>query len=130
MISTAQVAAALTRQAATPTPSQTPVPPTGTMPRETATATTAPTTNDTHRHGQRDCQCALWARRDYEWIDFLYQGQSAYVVGRYENAETGTWWYVRRIGGGLDGWVWGQVVALSGSDALIPFLEPSPVSPQ
>ncbi len=130
VISTAQVAAAQTRQAATPTPSQTPVPPTATMPRETATATTAPTTIEPIVTANETANVRSGPSADYEWIDFLYQGQSAYVVGRYENAETGTWWYVRRIGGGLDGWVWGQVVTLSGSEALIPFLEPSPVPPQ
>jgi len=126
VISTARAAAAQTRQAVTPTPSQTPVPPTATAAPETPTATAVPTASGPIVTANETANVRSGPGAEYEWIDFLYQGQSAEVLGQYENAETGTWWYVRRIGGGLDGWVWGQVVTLSGNEALIPFLELSP----
>jgi len=130
VISTARAAAAQTRQAVTPTPSPTPVPPTATTPPETPTATAVPTASTPIVTANETANVRSGPGAEYEWIDFLYEGQPAEVIGQFENAGTGTWWYIHRIGGGLDGWVWGQVVTLSGNEALIPLLEPSPASPE
>jgi uncharacterized protein YraI len=62
----------------------------------------------------------------YEWIDFLYQGQSAEIVGRYESEVDGTWWRIHRLGQGLDGWVWGGVITASGDLSGVPYLLPPP----
>jgi len=38
----------------------------------------------------------------------------------------GTWWYIKRIGQGLNGWVWGGAVTFSGDATGIPYLEAPP----
>jgi hypothetical protein len=60
---------------------------------------------------------------EYANIDFLLDGQSGYIVGRYENEVTGTWWLIERIEEGKDGWVWSGAVTTSGDTIGIPLLE-------
>jgi uncharacterized protein YraI len=129
VLKTAEAIAEATRNAATPTPSQTPLTPTATEILETATpeATTTPLSpvvvadyNANVRTGPDEI---------FPAIDVLLQGAQANVVGRYQNEVNGTWWSIRRIGGGLDGWVWGGAVTLSGDANLVPFLE-SPPTPE
>jgi len=62
----------------------------------------------------------------YDWVDFLYQGVEAQIVGRYESESDGTWWLIHRLGQGLDGWVWGGVTTVSGDVSGIPYLIPPP----
>jgi hypothetical protein len=62
----------------------------------------------------------------YEIIDFILAGQTAMVIGRYDDTPIGTWWFIRRIGEGIDGWVWSGIGTLSGNELLIPVLEPPP----
>jgi len=67
-------------------------------------------------------------------VDFILQGQTAEILGQYNNfsSETsaGTWWQIRRIGGGLDGWVYGGAVSVAGNTNFVPALDlvPTPDS--
>ncbi|NOR89541.1 MAG: hypothetical protein GQ524_04735, partial [Anaerolineales bacterium] len=55
--------------------------------------------------------------------DFFLEGQRAFVVGRFESETNGTWWYIRRIDVGKDGWIWSGAVTLTGDVSGIPILE-------
>jgi len=59
-------------------------------------------------------------------IDGFYQGQTARLVGRYVNGLGELWWYIDRIGAGIDGWVWDGAVAVTGDANAVPFLTPPP----
>lgn len=126
IISTAKAYAEQTRQAtmqalpsATISPSPTIIPDTST-PEPTETPNIPIVTADYNAH-VRD-----GPGEEYQNIDFLLAGQTAEVVGRFENDITGTWWYIRRIGGGRDGWIWNGAVTLSGYAGFIPVLEAPP----
>jgi hypothetical protein len=58
-------------------------------------------------------------------VDFLLEGQRGYIVGRYENETTGTWWLIERIDEGKDGWIWSGAVTTSGDTLGVPLIEPS-----
>lgn len=125
---TAEAIADKTRQAVTPTHTHTPIPPSPTEPSMTdtpvPTATPAipivrPTYNANVRAGPDET---------YEIIDFFLEGQEAEVIGRYDHPTMGTWWFIKRVGEGLNGWVWNGAVILSGDAAGIPYFEPPPTS--
>jgi uncharacterized protein YraI len=65
---------------------------------------------------------------NYEAIDVFYEGSSAEVLGRYDHPATGVWWFIDRIGEGLNGWVWGGAVLFSGNPASVPYFEAPPTS--
>lgn len=127
-LQTAQAIADATRRAASPTPSPTPIPPSPTpilatdTPTATATPTTAVVTANYNAYVRAGPDVS------FEWIDFLLQGQSAQVAGRYENPDSGTWWYIRRLGEGKDGWIWSGAVTLSGDASAVPLM-PLPATP-
>ena len=128
VIRTAEAIAESTRRAASPTPSPSPtaLSPTPTL----ATATPSPTSTPgipTVR-ARENARVRRGPGEQYELIDFLFADQTAEVLGRNENPTTGTWWFVRRIGQGLDGWVWNGVVEFSGDLARVPFLPAPPTS--
>jgi hypothetical protein len=62
-------------------------------------------------------------------IDFFLEGQQAEVVGRFENPVSGTWYLIRRIDAGRDGWVWSGAVTLNADPATIPEVE-APATPE
>jgi hypothetical protein len=127
VISTAEAIAEMTRSAATPTATVAPMTPTSEPPTATATqaATATPESpivtalfNANIRRGPDDA---------HPNVDFLLQGQTAEVIGQYNNftSETsfGTWYQIRRIGEGLDGWVFGGAVSLSGDANRVPSID-------
>jgi hypothetical protein len=126
VLSTAQAIAELTRQATTPTarpPTDTPSP---TIPAESPTpsATLTPTTPSVTADFNANVRSGPGA--EYPVIDFLLQGEVASVLGRFDNPENGTWWYIHRLAQGLDGWVWSGAVTFGGDIAQVPYLEPPP----
>ncbi|MEW6566727.1 MAG: SH3 domain-containing protein [Chloroflexota bacterium] len=125
---TAETMAEATRLAASPTASPTPVPasPTPVLTTDTSTPTATPSSAIVTANYNANVRSGPDVA--FDWVDFLLQGQSAQVVGRYENTESGTWWYIRRIGQGKDGWIWGGAVTLSGDASGIPLLPPPPTS--
>ncbi len=131
VIRTAQAMAEATRGAATPTLPPSPVPPSPTMPL--ATDTPASTSTPTSPIATADYNANVRSGPDesYPVIDVFLQGQTADVVGRNNNLSSGTsggtWWLLRRIGGGLDGWVFSGAVTLSGDSSGVPNQElPTP----
>jgi hypothetical protein len=64
----------------------------------------------------------------YEILDFFIEGQEAEVIGRYDHPTMGVWWYIKRIGQGLNGWVWNGAVILSGNPAGITYFDAPPTS--
>ena len=129
VLQTAQAIAQATLAAATPTPTQlppspTPAPPTDTpQPSPTGTPSSPIVTANYNANIRRGPDA-----EGYEGIDFLLAGAQAAVLGRYDNSPIGTWWYIRPISGGRDGWVWSGAVSFSGSEFGIPVLTPAPTS--
>jgi uncharacterized protein YraI len=126
VLSTAQAIADQTRQATTPTATPQPIPPTATEPLEsltpTATATgTAPVVTADYNANVRS-----GPGENYPIIDVFLEGETASVVGRYDDLTSGTWWAIHRLAQGLDGWVWAGAVTFSGDESTVPFLEPPP----
>ena len=127
VLETARAIAQSTLDASSPTPTrapptETPGPPTETFtPEPTGTPSTPLVTanyNANLRSGPGE---------EYEVLDFFLAGEQANVVGRYDDTPIGTWWSIRRIGEGRDGWIWSGAVTLSGSDFGVPVLEPPPL---
>jgi SH3-like domain-containing protein len=59
----------------------------------------------------------------YPIVDLFLQGQTAQIVGRYDDPDFGTWWLVVRIGQGINGWVWSGAADVAGDTSLVPVLE-------
>lgn len=129
VLKTAEAIAEATRSAATPTPSPTPLPPTATEILETATPEATSTPLSPIVRADYNANVRSGPDVNFPAIDIFIQGAEADVVGRYSNPANGLWWSIRRIGGGLDGWVWGGAVTLSGDPNLVPFLQ-SPPTPE
>ncbi|GMR09925.1 MAG: hypothetical protein BMS9Abin28_0746 [Anaerolineae bacterium] len=126
VLQTAQAIAQATIDSVTPTPTlapptDTPGPPTETFtPEPTGTPSTPVVTAD------YNANVRAGPGEEYEGLDFFLAGEQANVAGRYDDTPIGTWWFIRRIGDGRDGWVWSGAATLSGSEAGIPVLEPPP----
>jgi hypothetical protein len=129
VLKTAEAIAEATRSAATPAPSEIPASPTPTEILETATPEATSTPLSPIVRADYNANVRSGPDEVFPVIDFILEGDQANVVGRYQNAANGTWWSVRRIGGGRDGWVWGGAVTLSGDAGQVPFLE-SPPTPE
>ncbi len=127
-LQTAQAIADVTRRAASPTPSPTPIPPSPTPILATDTPTPTATPSSATVTANYNAYVRAGPDVSFDWIDFLLQGQSAEVVGRYENPDSGTWWYIRRLSEGKDGWVWSGAVTLSGDASGVPLM-PAPATP-
>jgi uncharacterized protein YgiM (DUF1202 family) len=128
VIATAQAAALATRGAITPTATPTPVTPSPTVPVATATPTLAPTSEIPIGTAAYNANVRSGPGVEYESVDGFYQGQTAELIGRTVNALGETWWLLRRIGSGLNGWVWDRAIVVSGDVSGVPNLEP-PASP-
>jgi hypothetical protein len=128
VIRTAEAIAEQTRKAATSTPSPTPITPTPTVIPETDTPEPTPTPSKPVVRADYNANVRSGPDESYAVIDFFLQGQEADVIGQYQNPRMGVWWYIKRIGEGLSGWVWGGAVTLSGDASNIPYLQPPPTS--
>lgn len=132
VISTAEALAELTRAATIQTLPPSPPPATTTFtppgPTSTLTATEgAPVVEADYNAYVRD-----GPDETFEFVDYFLDGQLGEVIGRYENLEYDpqTWWYIRRIDQGKDGWVWSGACTLLGDASGIPVISvdftPSP----
>lgn len=126
VIRTAEAIAEQTRQAATPTPSPTPITPTPTEVPETPTPEPTATFGKPMVRANYNANVRSGPDENYPWVDFFFQGQEAEVIGQYMNPRMGVWWFIKRIGEGVNGWVWGGAVTLSGDSSNIPYLQPPP----
>jgi len=63
---------------------------------------------------------------EYPIVDLFLQGQTAQIVGRFDDTPIGTWFLVTRIGQGINGWVWSGATDQSGDLAGVPVLEAPP----
>lgn len=126
VMATAEAIAAATRQAvtavpspvaATATPSE--IPPTE-QPSET------PTPESPLIVAEYNANVRSGPGEVFPVIDFLLQGDEANAVGQFLNDSTGTWYLLRRIGQGRDGWIWGGAVRVAGDPNLIAFVESPP----
>jgi uncharacterized protein YraI len=129
VLKTAEAIAEATRSAASPTATETPLTPTPTEVLETATPQATSTPLSPIVVADYNANVRSGPDEAFPVIDFLLEGDQANVVGRYQNETNGTWWSIRRIGKGLDGWVWGGAVTLSGDAGQVPSLE-SPPTPE
>ena len=128
VLRTAEAIAEKTRQAVTPTSTNTPIPPSPTVPPATATQEMTPTPSVPIVRPAYNANVRAGPDETYEIIDFFLEGQQAEVVGRYDHPTMGVWWFINRIGQGLNGWVWNGAVILSGNPAAIPYFDPPPTS--
>ena len=126
VIRTAEAMAEQTRQAATPTPSPTPVTPTPTLTPATPTValTVTPVVSGPVATANYPVKVRRGPGEEYEEVDLFLTGQMGRVVARYDDTPIGTWYLLQRIDVGKDGWVWSGAVTLAGDPALIPVVTP------
>jgi len=128
VLQTAQAKAELTRQATFQTPPPTPIPPSPTTPYETPTIT--PTLTPTPGRPILTADYNAYVREGpdetYRHVDYLLESQRAYIVGRFENTVSGTWYQIERVDDGKNGWVWSGAVTFNGDAASIPEVQPPP----
>jgi hypothetical protein len=123
VIGTAQAIAALTREAPPPTPSVVPSTETPTVPPPTAVPTVTETPNFAAATAKYNVSVRSGPGEAYPIVDLFLQGQTAQIVGRYDDPDFGTWWLVVRIGQGINGWVWSGAADVAGDTSLVPVLE-------
>lgn len=126
IISTAKVYAEQTRQATVQTPPPITISPSPIAIQETSTPEPTETSSVPIVTADYNSHVRSGPDEMYQNIDFLLTGQTAEVIGRFENDNTGTWWYIRRIGEGKNGWIWSGAVTLSGYAGGVPVLEAPP----
>lgn len=126
VIHTAEAIAEATRSAITPTQTRMPITPTVTTPPMTPTPSETATPGMAMATANYNANVRTGPGEEYDWVDFFLAEQVAELLGRYDNPSSGTWWYLRRIEIGLDGWVWGGAVTLAGDTSGVPYLEPPP----
>jgi hypothetical protein len=126
VIGTAKAYAELTRQATFQTPPPTPIPPSPTATLPTPTLEPTETLGPPIATAKYNAKVRNGPDEAYNQIDVFYEGQTADVIGRYNNLVSGTWWYIQRAGDGKDGWVWDEAVTLTGYVDGVPLLEPPP----
>jgi hypothetical protein len=126
VLRTAQAIAEQTRNAPTDTP--TPV-------AETATPSLAPPTSTPTETGtpsfaavtaSYNVSVRTGPGEEYPILDLFLQGQTAQVIGRFDESPIGTWYLVTRIGQGINGWVWSGATVASGDLTGVPILEAPP----
>jgi len=124
VVATAYANAELTKQATFQTPPPTPVTPSPIPPLEspTPTVTVTPTYSQPVVMANYNAYVRSGPDESYDSIDFFLDGQQAFVEGQNENGTNGTWWYIRRIDEGKDGWVWSGAVTLTGDVSDVPIL--------
>lgn len=128
VLRTAEAIAEKTRGAVTPTNTFTPIPPSPTIPPATDTPEMTATPTVPIVRPVYNANVRAGPDESYEVIDFFLEDQEAEVIGMYNHPSMGTWWFIKRIGQGLNGWVWNGAVILSGNPAGIPYFEPPPTS--
>ena len=128
VIRTAEAIAEKSRQAATPTPCSTPITPTATAIPETATPEPTATLGKPIVQANYNANVRSGPDETYDVLDVFFEGQKAEVIGQYVHPQLGAWWFIKRIGEGLNGWVWGGAVTISGDTSTIPYLQPPPTS--
>lgn len=126
VLRTAEAIAQATRNAATATSTRAPATPTATVVAETATPEPTATPSSPVLTADYNANVRSGPDEVFDAIDFLLQGDQAEVVGRYLNEENGTWYYIRRIDEGRDGWIWAGAVTFFGNENVIPELESPP----
>lgn len=128
VLQTAQAMAEATLAAETPTATR--VPPTATpdIPTQTPTPVLTATPSSPIVTADYNANVRRGPGESYEAIDIFLAGAQGNVVGRYDNSPIGTWWFIERIGEGLNGWVWSGAVTLSGSAVGVPVLALPPTS--
>jgi hypothetical protein len=126
VIHTAEAIVEETRQAVTNTPTMTPVPPSPTTPPETPTSTATATPSKPKVTANYNANVRYGPDESYPVIDFMLEGQEGEPLGRYIHSTLGTWWYIERIGQGLNGWVWGGAVTFSGDANSVPYWDAPP----
>jgi hypothetical protein len=122
VIETAQAYAEQTREATRQTPLPPTITPTATEILFTATPTTTPTPSEAIATSDYNAYVREGPDESFQDIDLFLQGQKAKITGRYDNLVNGTWWYIERMEGGKDGWVWGGAVTVAGDAEGIPYL--------
>ncbi|OGO20336.1 MAG: hypothetical protein A2Z14_19330 [Chloroflexi bacterium RBG_16_48_8] len=125
---TAEAIAEKTRQSSTNTPEPIPTEMTPSPTVVEVSPTPTPTATPASPKVRADYNANVRSGPDevYPVIDFFLAGEEADVIGLNIHATMGTWWYIRRIGQGLNGWVWGGAVTFSGDATGIPYLESPP----
>jgi uncharacterized protein YgiM (DUF1202 family) len=126
VLATAQAIAEATRLAASPTPPPPTPTPTVTPILETATPTVTATPASATVTATYNANVRMGPGEEYPVIDFLLAGQQGEVLGRYDNSPIGTWYYIKRVGVGLNGWVYSGAVTVGGDASKIPVLEAPP----
>lgn len=128
VLATAYAKAELTKQATFQTPPPAPVTPSPIPPLEspTPTVTVTPTIGQPVVTANYNAYVRSGPDESYDSIDFFLTGQRAFIEGRNENGTNGTWWYIRRIDEGKDGWVWSGAVTLAGDASGVAILEAPP----
>jgi len=128
VLRTAEAIAEKTRNAATNTPQPIPteVTPSPIVVEVTPTPTQTATPASPKVRADYNANVRSGPDELYPVIDFFLAGEEADVIGLNIHATMGTWWYIRRIGQGLNGWVWGGAVTFSGDATGIPYLEALP----
>ena len=126
VLRTAQAIAEQTRSA--PTDTATPVPETATptIPLPTSTPTETSTPNFAAVTAAYNVSVRSGPGEEYPILDLFLQGQTAQVIGRFDESPIGTWYLVTRIGQGINGWVWSGATESSGDLVGVPILEAPP----
>lgn len=129
VISTAKAYAELTLQATFQTPPPAPITSSPTISSDTPTSIPTATPDIPMVTAIIGANVRSGPSEEYSIIDLLFEGDSAEVVGKYDNIyyEPVTWWRIKRIGEGKDGWIWSGVVSLSGDVDEVPILIPPPL---
>jgi uncharacterized protein YraI len=117
------VAATLAAQSPT---GETPQPPTETpTPENTATITLTPTPEVPTASVSVNTNCRTGPSTQFDLIGALTVGQTAEVVGKYQN---GAYWIIKTPGSSGNCWLWGNYATVSGNTSNLPEY-PSPPTP-
>lgn len=121
------LAATITAQALTlQAPTSTPEPPTETpIPEATATITLTPTPGVPTASVSVNTNCRTGPSVQFDLIGALNIGQTAEVVGKYQN---GAYWIIKTPGSSGNCWLWGNYATVSGNTSNLPEY-PSPPTP-
>jgi uncharacterized protein YgiM (DUF1202 family) len=126
VLRTAQAIAQQTRSAPTDTPSPIPETATPTVPAPTLPPTGTATPIFAAVTAKYNVSVRSGPGEEYPIVDLFLQGQTAQVIGRFDDSPIGTWYLVTRIGQGINGWVWSGAADFSGDAAGVPVLAAPP----
>jgi hypothetical protein len=128
VLRTAEAIAEKTRQASTNTPEPIPTQavPSATVVEQSPTPIPSDTPTSPRVRANYNANVRSGPDVTYPSIDVFYEGNEADVVGQNIHPTMGTWWYIKRVGPGLNGWVWGGAVTFSGDASAIPYFEAPP----